>query len=46
MRFLSSDEVIECSASDLTEQLLIHTAPLVKNYLEKALGKVLFIDEA
>ncbi|XP_044722238.1 ATPase family associated with various cellular activities (AAA) domain-containing protein [Hirsutella rhossiliensis] len=46
MGFLASDEVIECSASDLIGQHLGHTAPLVQSFLEKALGKVLFIDEA
>lgn len=44
--FLASDEVIECSASDLIGQHNGHTAPLVQALLEKALGKVLFIDEA
>ncbi|KAK0715383.1 P-loop containing nucleoside triphosphate hydrolase protein [Lasiosphaeris hirsuta] len=46
MGFLASDEVIECSASDLIGQYVGHTAPLVQGFLEKALGKVLFIDEA
>ncbi|KAF5011132.1 hypothetical protein FDECE_2740 [Fusarium decemcellulare] len=46
MGFLSSDDVIECSASDLIGQYHGHTAPLVRSYLDKALGKVLFIDEA
>ncbi|KAF4465449.1 Stage V sporulation K [Fusarium albosuccineum] len=46
MGFLSSDDVIECAASDLIGQYHGHTAPLVRSYLDKALGKVLFIDEA
>ena len=40
MGFLSSADVIECSASDLVGQYVGHTGP------KKALGKVLFIDEA
>ncbi|KAK0666600.1 P-loop containing nucleoside triphosphate hydrolase protein [Cercophora samala] len=46
MGFLDSSEVIECSASDLIGQFQGNTAPLVQGFLEKALGKVLFIDEA
>ncbi|KAF8252466.1 P-loop containing nucleoside triphosphate hydrolase protein [Wilcoxina mikolae CBS 423.85] len=46
MGFLSTDEVIECSASDLIGQFVGHTGPKTKVQLEKALGKVLFIDEA
>ncbi|KAK4187278.1 P-loop containing nucleoside triphosphate hydrolase protein [Podospora australis] len=46
MGFLSTSEVIECSASHLIGQYLGHTAPKVVNLFEKALGKVLFIDEA
>jgi SpoVK/Ycf46/Vps4 family AAA+-type ATPase len=44
--FLSTDEVIECSATDLVGEWLGHTGPKVLNLLDKALGKVLFVDEA
>lgn len=46
MGFLSSTEVIERSASDLVGQYVGHTGPKTKALLEKALGRVLFIDEA
>ncbi|KXX80870.1 Stage V sporulation protein K [Madurella mycetomatis] len=46
MGLLSTNEVIECSASHLIGQYLGHTAPKVINLFERALGKVLFIDEA
>ncbi|KAI1120643.1 P-loop containing nucleoside triphosphate hydrolase protein [Nemania abortiva] len=46
MGFLASEEVLECSATDLIGKYLGHTGPLVQSMLEKALGKVLFIDEA
>jgi len=46
MGFLSTDEVIECSASDLIGQYVGQTSPKTKALLEKALGKVLFVDEA
>ncbi|KAK0613661.1 P-loop containing nucleoside triphosphate hydrolase protein [Immersiella caudata] len=46
MGFLSTDEVIECSASNMVGQYAGHTAPKVVSLLESALGKVLFIDEA
>jgi hypothetical protein len=46
MGFLSSVEVVECSTSDIIGQYVGHTGPLVKKTLEKALGRVLFIDEA
>uniref|UniRef100_A0A0W0EUT7 AAA+ ATPase domain-containing protein n=1 Tax=Moniliophthora roreri TaxID=221103 RepID=A0A0W0EUT7_MONRR len=46
MGFLSSTEVYECSASDLIGQYVGSTGPLVKAVFEKALGRVLFIDEA
>jgi len=46
MGFLSSAEVIECSASDLVGQYIGHTGPKTKAVFEKALGKVLFVDEA
>lgn len=46
MGFLSSTEVIECSASDLVGQYVGQTGPKTKQVFESALGKVLFIDEA
>ena len=46
MGFLSSTDVVECSASDLVGQYVGHTGPKTKAVFEKALGKVLFIDEA
>ena len=46
MGFLSSPEVVECSASDLIGEYVGHTGPKTKKQLEKGLGKVLLIDEA
>ena len=46
MGFLSSTEVVECSASDLVGQYVGQTGPKTKGIFEKALGKVLFVDEA
>jgi len=46
MGFLSTAEVIDCSTTDLVGQYIGHTGPKVQKLLEKALGKVLFIDEA
>ncbi|GJF00004.1 P-loop containing nucleoside triphosphate hydrolase protein [Phanerochaete sordida] len=46
MGFLSSTEVIECSASDLVGQYVGQTGPKTKQVFDRALGKVLFIDEA
>jgi len=46
MGFLSSAEVVECSASDLVGQYVGQTGPKTKAIFEKALGKVLFVDEA
>ncbi|KAL4079909.1 P-loop containing nucleoside triphosphate hydrolase protein [Scleroderma yunnanense] len=46
MGFLSSTEVVECSASDLVGQYVGQTGPKTKAVFEKALGKVLFVDEA
>ncbi|VDC00512.1 unnamed protein product [Peniophora sp. CBMAI 1063] len=46
MGMLSSPDVVECSASDLVGQFTGHTGPKVRQQCEKALGKVLFIDEA
>jgi SpoVK/Ycf46/Vps4 family AAA+-type ATPase len=46
MGILASSEVIECSASDLVGEYVGHTGPKTKKLFEKALGRVLFIDEA
>lgn len=46
MGFLSSTEVVECSASDLVGMYVGHTGPKTRKMFEKALGRVLFIDEA
>ncbi|KAF2139493.1 uncharacterized protein K452DRAFT_320165 [Aplosporella prunicola CBS 121167] len=46
MGFLSNAEVIECSATELVGEYIGHTGPKTQKLLEKALGKVLFIDEA
>ncbi|KAL1648449.1 hypothetical protein SLS58_002204 [Diplodia intermedia] len=46
MGFLASAEVVECSATDLVGEYVGHTGPKTQRLFEKALGKVLFIDEA
>ncbi|KAK3345693.1 P-loop containing nucleoside triphosphate hydrolase protein [Neurospora tetraspora] len=46
MGFLSTAEVEECSASEMIGKYVGHTGPLVRAQLDKALGRVLFIDEA
>ncbi|KAK4163750.1 putative AAA family ATPase [Cladorrhinum sp. PSN259] len=46
MGFLSTVEVVECSATDLIGQYVGQTGPKVQQVLDKALGKVLFVDEA
>ncbi|PWY84476.1 putative AAA family ATPase [Aspergillus sclerotioniger CBS 115572] len=46
MGLLSSAEVIESSAADLIGQYVGQTGPKAQSLLEKALGKVLLIDEA
>lgn len=46
MGFLSSTEVIECSSTDLVGQYIGQTGPKTQKLFEKALGRVLFIDEA
>ncbi|KAJ7035052.1 P-loop containing nucleoside triphosphate hydrolase protein [Mycena alexandri] len=46
MGFLSSPKVEECSASDLVGQYVGQTGPKTTKLFGKALGRVLFIDEA
>jgi AAA+ superfamily predicted ATPase len=46
MRFLSTTKVIDCSVTDLIGTGYGTTGPKVQNLLNKALGEVLFIDEA
>ncbi|OJA15475.1 hypothetical protein AZE42_06349 [Rhizopogon vesiculosus] len=46
MGFLASTELIECSASDLVGEYVGQTGPKTRNLFEKAIGKVLFVDEA
>ena len=46
MGFLSTTDLVESSATDLIGSYVGHTGPKVIKVLEKALGKVLFIDEA
>ncbi|ROV88521.1 hypothetical protein VSDG_09328 [Cytospora chrysosperma] len=46
MGFLATAEVIECTTSDLIGQYVGQTGPKVQQQLDKALGRVLFIDEA
>lgn len=46
MGFLSTAAVHECSASDLVAGYVGQTGPKTVQLLEKALGKVLFVDEA
>lgn len=46
MGFLASKEVVECSATDLVGQYVGQTGPKTKGVFEKALGRILFIDEA
>jgi len=46
MGFLATANVVDCSASDLIGQYVGQTGPKVKQLLDKALGSVLFVDEA
>ncbi|KAM7205986.1 stage V sporulation protein K [Rhypophila sp. PSN 637] len=46
MGFLATAEVVECSATDLIGMYVGHTGPKVQQLLDKALGRVLFVDEA
>ncbi|RCI13166.1 hypothetical protein L249_1150 [Ophiocordyceps polyrhachis-furcata BCC 54312] len=43
---LAGTTVVEISASDLTAQSVSQTGPKVRKMMDKALGQVLFIDEA
>ncbi|KAH8884343.1 ATPases of the AAA+ class [Thozetella sp. PMI_491] len=46
MGMLATDEVIECSASELIGEYIGQTGPKTQRVFSKALGKVLIIDEA
>lgn len=46
MGFLSTPEVVECSAKDLIGEYVGQTGPKAQKLIESALGKVLFVDEA
>ncbi|KAF8065347.1 P-loop containing nucleoside triphosphate hydrolase protein [Lyophyllum atratum] len=46
MGLLARPAVHECSASDIVAQYVGQTGPLVRKTFEKALGQILFIDEA
>lgn len=46
MGFLQDCRVIECSATALIGQYVGQTGPKVQEMLDKALGRVLFVDEA
>ena len=46
MGFLATAEVVECSATDLIGQYVGQTGPKVQKLLDKALGRILFVDEA
>ncbi|KAK4078312.1 uncharacterized protein Triagg1_3328 [Trichoderma aggressivum f. europaeum] len=46
MGFVSTNEVIECTVTDLVGQYVGQTAPMTKKKLQEGLGRVLIIDEA
>ncbi|KAK7426670.1 hypothetical protein QQZ08_006848 [Neonectria magnoliae] len=46
MGFLAGTDFHECSATDLIGSYIGHTGPKVQALLDKALGRILFIDEA
>jgi hypothetical protein len=46
MGLLSSTEVVECSATDLVGEYVGQTGPKTRSVFERALGRVLFVDEA
>ncbi|KAF9641711.1 putative aaa family protein [Lasiodiplodia theobromae] len=45
MGLLATDEVVECSVTDMIGQYVGQTAPKAREQLRKGLGKVLLIDE-
>jgi AAA+ superfamily predicted ATPase len=45
MGFLAQAKVEQCSATDMIGQYVGQTGPKVQKLLEKAMGRVLFIDE-
>lgn len=46
MGFLAEATVVECSATDIIGQYVGQTGPKVQDMFNKALGRVLFVDEA
>ncbi|KAL7924178.1 P-loop containing nucleoside triphosphate hydrolase protein [Trichoderma austrokoningii] len=46
MGFVSTKEVVECSATDLIGQYVGHTAPKTRKKLQSALGRVLVISQS
>lgn len=46
MGFLSTVDVYECAATDLVGEYVGHTGPKTQGVFDKALGRVLFVDEA
>lgn len=46
MGFLATTEVVECSASEMIGEFVGQTGPKVRKMLDRALGRVLFLDEA
>ncbi|KAK0726799.1 P-loop containing nucleoside triphosphate hydrolase protein, partial [Lasiosphaeria miniovina] len=46
MGFLATKDVVNCSATDLIGEFVGHTGPKTQRVFQKALGKVLFVDEA
>ena len=46
MGLLSSPQVVECTAVDFLAQYVGQTSPKTRSYLNKAMGKVLYIDRA
>ena len=46
MEFLASDNVVECSVTDIVGEYVGQMGPKVTRKVDEALGKVLFIDKA
>lgn len=46
MGFLATKDVVNCSGTDLIGEFVGHTGPKMQRLFQKALGKVLFVDEA